>query len=373
MHKFFHVLQDTYVSSGSNTATTGVSERDQNFGKDAILELKKVFFNKTYDSNTRVLVQFDNTEIRNYISSSNIEIGNYSASLRLYESNGTQGLSEEYSISVHPILEQWAEGIGKFGDDPKTTEGCSYTFRTNANGVSQSWSTPGVTISDVSASFMTGSGHLTQSFKNESPDININITKILQAQLNGDIPNYGYLLKLSGSIETRSTSFEDLKFFSGQTNTIYNPRIELKHDDHVIATGSATGSLLPLDTTGAVDNYIYKKSFRESYKVDETVRFRFGARQRYITKTFNTSVQETSGSYIPEGSGSYSIVDLATGETVIPFSSYTTMSVDTTSPYFIQDLSGFYPQRAYKILVKVSYDNNEEYIFDDGYEFIVRN
>lgn len=371
MHKFFHVVQDTYISSGSNVGTTGVSERDQNFGKDAILELKKVFFNKTYNSNTRVLVQFNNTEIKNYISSSNISSGNYSASLRLYESNGTQGLSEEYSISVHPLLEQWAEGVGKFGDDPKTTDGCSYTFRTNVNDISQSWTTPGGTIADVSASFMAG--QLTQSFKNESPDININITSILQAQLDGVIPNYGFLLKLSGSIETRSTSFEDLKFFSGQTNTIYNPRIELKHDDHVIATGSATGSLLPLDTTGTVDNYLYKKSFRESYKVNETARFRFGARQRYITKTFSTSVQETSGSYIPEGSGSYSIVDLATGETVVPFSSYTTMSVDNTSPYFIQDLSGFYPQRAYKILVKISYDNNEEYIFDDGYEFIVRN
>ena len=371
MHKFFHVLQDSYVSSGSNIATTGVSERDQNFGKDAILELKKVFFDRSYDSSTRVLVQFDNTEILNYISSSNIEIGNYSASLRLYESNGTQGLSEEYSISVHPILEQWAEGVGKMGDDPKTTDGCSWTFRTNANGVSQSWSTPGVTISDVSASFMAG--QLTQSFKNESPDVDINITSILQAQLDGTIPNYGYLLRLSGSIETRATSFEDLKFFSGQTNTIYNPRIELKHDDHVIATGSATGSLLALDTSGASDNYIYKKGFRESYKVDETARFRFGARKRYIEKSFTTSVQSASGSYIPEGSGSYSIVDLATGETVIPFSSYTTMSVDSSGPYFIQDLAGFYPQRAYKVLVKVSYDNNEEYIFDDGYEFIVRN
>ena len=371
MHKFFHVVQDTYVSSGSNVGTTGVSERDQNFGKDAILELKKVFFNQTYNSSTRVLVQFDNTEIKNYISSSNISTGNYSASVRLYESNGTQGLSEEYSISIHPILEQWAEGVGKFGDDPKTTDGCSWIHRSKANNITQSWSTPGVTISDVSASFMAG--QVTQSFKNESPDIDINVTSILQAQLDGTIPNYGFLLKLSGSIESSTTSFEDLKFFSGQTNTIYNPRLELKHDDHVIATGSVTGSLLQLNTTGTVDNYLYKKSFRESYKVDETVRFRFGARKRYIDKSFTTSVQETSGSYIPEGSGSYSIVDLATGETVVPFSSYTTMSVDTTSPYFLQDLSGFYPQRAYKILVKVSYDNNEEYIFDDGYEFIVRN
>ena len=122
-----------------------------------------------------------------------------------------------------------------------------------------------------------------------------------------------------------------------------------------------------------IDNYLYKKAFRPGYKIDDKVKFRFGARARYITKTFSTSVQETSGSYIPEGSGSYSIVDQATGETVVPFSSYTTMSCDSTSPYFIQDLSGFYPQRVYKILVKISQDDGTTYIHDDDFEFIVRN
>ena len=369
MHKHFHATKDTFINSGSNSDTTGIDQKDQNYGQDQILQLSKKMYNESFDSNTRMLVQFDNVSIKNYISSSGIAIGDYSASLRMYEANGTQGLPASYSISVHPLIEEWDEGLGKSVDDPKTTQGCSYKFRKKSRdgNVEIEWSQAGGSY--LSSSALTA----VQNFDYQSPDINVDITDILQSQLNGEIENYGYLIRLSGSRERSSGSFEDLKYFSSNTHTIYNPKIELKYDDHVMATGSITGSLQALDTTGGVDNYLYKKSFRPAYKVDETVKFRFGARQRYITKTFSTSVQETSGSFIPEGSGSYSIVDLATGETVVPFSSYTTMSTDSTSPYFIQDLGGFYPQRMYKILVKVSQDDGTEYIFDDGFEFTVRN
>ena len=92
---------------------------------------------------------------------------------------------------------------------------------------------------------------------------------------------------------------------------------------------------------------------------------------RYIQKTFSTSVQTITGSYIPEGSGSYSIVDVATGESIIPFSDYTKLSCDSTSNYFIQWLNGFAPDRVYKILLKLNGDDGQEQIFDEGFEFIV--
>ena len=76
------------------------------------------------------------------------------------------------------------------------------------------------------------------------------------------------------------------------------------------------------------------KSLRESYKENERVKFRVGARKRYIQKTFSTSVQTVTGSFIPEGSGSYAIKDVATDEYIVPFSSYTSMSCDSESPYF---------------------------------------
>ncbi len=44
MHHFIFPTQDTWISSGSSTIT-GESFKDQNFGRDQILEVKKEFYN----------------------------------------------------------------------------------------------------------------------------------------------------------------------------------------------------------------------------------------------------------------------------------------------------------------------------------------
>jgi hypothetical protein len=124
--------------------------------------------------------------------------------------------------------------------------------------------------------------------------------------------------------------------------------------------------------SGLADNYLYMRGLREYYRENEKVKFRIGARKRYIQKTFSSSVQTISGSFITEGSGSYAIKDVATDEYIVPFSAYTSMSCDSESPYFIQWLSGFYPDRVYKILLKLRYDDGQEQIFDDDFEFIVK-
>jgi len=57
---------------------------------------------------------------------------------------------------------------------------------------------------------------------------------------------------------------------------------------------------------------------------------------------------------------------------MVPFSAYTTMSCDATSNYFIQWLNGFSQNRIYKILYKLNYDDGQEVIFDDDFEFKIR-
>jgi len=363
MHRYFFTTKDAFINSGSNE-TTGEDFKDKNTGQDEVLELKKVFFDRTFSYPTRILLQFDVDEIENYISSSVLP-STYKLNLRLYESEGTSGLTEEYKIAAYPVSESWSEGVGKESDRPKTTDGVSWKNRQYPYGGSEvAWTTGGGT-------YIAGD-EVSQSFSSESPDINMDITSLANKWFGGTNTNYGMLLRFSGSRETSTGSFEDLKFFSRQTNTIYSPKIELKWDDHLPATGSNTGSLTALDVGGTVENYLYPIHFREAYKENETIKFRFGARKRYIQKSFTTSVQSVSGSFIPHGSGSYSIIDMATNESVVPFSAYTTMSCDTTSNYFKQDLNAFEPNRAYKILIKVNHNDGQELIYDNDFEFILR-
>ena len=178
-------------------------------------------------------------------------------------------------------------------------------------------------------------------------------------------------IRFSGSQETDSSTFGHLKFFSSNTHTIYSPRLEVRWDDHSPCTGSNTGSLNELTMSGLADNFLYMRGLREEYREGERVKFRVGARKRYIQKTFSNSVQTVTGSFISEGSGSYAIKDVATDEYIVPFG-YTSMSCDSEGPYFNQWLDGFYPDRVYKILLKLNYDDGQEQIFDDNFEFIVK-
>ena len=364
--------KDSWISSGSNHIT-GESEKEKNFGGDEILELKKVFWNKAFDYPTRVLLQFDKTEIDNAVTDattlSGSAVTNQRYFLRLYEASGNSDMSSAYTLTANPVTQSWDEGIGKFGQEPNLKRKVSWINRTSSDNVytlDTAWDTPGGALN------LTQSYESSQSFSYESPDIEMDITSMVNGWRNSTFSNYGLLLKYSGSQETDDVTFGKLNFFSKNTHTIYSPRLEMRWDDHVACTGDNTGSLLQIDVTGSADNIIYAKNLQPKYRTTDKVKFRIGTRERYVNKTFSRSIYTISGSYIPEGSGSYSIVDVATGENVVPFSdSYTKLSCDSTSNYFIQWMNGLYPNRKYKILYKLKYDNGQQQIFDSNFEFDV--
>ena len=105
MHHFIYATKDAWISSGSNAGTTGISEKDQNYGKDQILELKKNFYNDSFDYPTRVLIDFSGTEF-NEMSKSIVDgtITNPKFYLRLYEAEGTTELTTtRYTLDFKPI------------------------------------------------------------------------------------------------------------------------------------------------------------------------------------------------------------------------------------------------------------------------------
>jgi|TARA_R110000824_G_scaffold241188_5_gene429891 hypothetical protein len=391
MHHFIYATKDAWISSGSSTIT-GESFRDQNFGQDEILELKKVFYNDSFDYATRVLVSFKGTEFTN-MSQSIVdgEIVDPKFYLRLYEAEGNQELSTTYKLASFPVSQSWDEGTGQFGDDPKTTLGVSWENRNNYVGATEvTWSTD-TGLPSQGGQYHSGSEYeASQSFDYQSPDINMEVTDIVNRWMDKSLDNNGFLVRFSGSQEEASGSdgsitFGQLKFFSSQTSTIYPPKLEVRWDDHTPCTGSATGSLLPASMSGEIDTILTMKHLRESYRESDKVKFRVSPRPRHVTKTFNTSVQTLTGSFIPEGSGSYSIIDVATNETIIPFSPFTPalranstatgssyLSCDGTSNYFVQWMNGFHPNRIYKIIYKLKFDDNQEILYDDGFEFKLR-
>ena len=144
MHHFIFPTQDTWISSGSSKID-GTSFKDQNFGRDQILEVKKEFYNSSFDYPTRVLVQFsgtDFTELSKSVADGTITSPKYY--LKLFEAEGNAEIQGDYTLSFQPISQSWTEGTGKDGDNPKNTNGCSFENRSNPiGGTTVPWATPG--------------------------------------------------------------------------------------------------------------------------------------------------------------------------------------------------------------------------------------
>ena len=243
----------------------------QNTGRDEILEISNINgINQLSSAEgdlpavNRALIQFDNSDLNNIITNT-VATSSYQVSLRLYLANAGN-LPLDYTIQAYPISQSWDMGTGRIADDPKTDNGCSWTFAGESG--SNRWTTTGFS-NYVTASFgstvggstwYTGS---TETFEGDlldpesgqvfdytsNKDINMFVTDTVRLWLTGSggIVNNGFVVKLDDTVEF-GTNFVSTNFFSMDTHTIYPPALEIKWDDSMVdnyfITGSGTGSIV---------------------------------------------------------------------------------------------------------------------------------
>ena len=150
-------------------------------------------------------------------------------------------------------------------------------------------------------------------------------------------------------VENSTLNYGTLKFFSGDSHTIFRPRLEAEWDDASWSTGSL--SALGLDELGNLD--VYMNSFRRQYKMGTVSKIRVKGRELYPARTFGTSSAYLDCAYFPSASSFYSIVDAKSNHTIIPFGSGSKLSCDSTSNFFKLRTSGLEPERYYNVLFKV--------------------
>jgi hypothetical protein len=389
--------QDTTLYCSNPTANTGL---------DAILEVSNKIGISGDPEVARYLIQFDQEEILDIYSN---KIGN--SSYEVYFKNfiaEAQGLNQNTFLELLPLAQSWNNGTGYYGDNPPEQDGASWTYA-NYNG-SAPWSTSGVYSGPSGDAFYTSSfssvcggsgggnwffdpsgsfyvtigyvlpgyvanaystGSVNISFGLRSPkDIEAKVTNIVNAWIGESIPNYGFIVKLTGSQEFNPSKYIQpiFKYYSVDTNTIYPPTLEFRWRDYeTVLTGSATGSIV---TTSNI-----KMSLAENPGVffpESVNRFQINVSPLYPTRTFQTSSIYTNLNYLPVSS-SYAIKDLATNEYVINFDdNYTQISSNGNGNYFDVYMSGLEPERYYKILIKTII-NGSTIIFDDSYYFKVIN
>jgi hypothetical protein len=356
MHKFF---------TSSFDASIYLQQPEQNAGRDEILEVGKLYYGSTKDI-ARALIKFDTGSIKSEITL--IGTGSWQTYLVLRSAN-SQEIPLEYSIYANAVSQSWTMGTGtKF--DNITSDGISWKYR---NGVS-TWQDNVTAGTAVFVAGTTGSanaeggtwyitGSATQSFNYEPDDIRMDVTNIVHQWISGSLPNNGFIVRHSLNSENDTLDYGILKFFSKETNTIYEPKLELVWDDSVFQTGSLT----PITGSNSLDAFENSKilvtNLQKEYFQNTKTKVRVKGRDLYPLKSFVSTFEYDQSKYLPTSSY-YQIEDYKTNEIVVPFGEYSKVSCDSKSNYFYLDTTAYSINRTYRLKIKVVIDGVSKIIDD---------
>jgi hypothetical protein len=346
MHKFF---------TSSYDASIYLQQPEQNAGRDEILEVGKLYYGSTKDI-ARTLIKFN---------IANMGIPSGSIVYLNLKSSQAEEIPLEYTIHANAVSQSWTMGTGgKF--DNITSDGVSWKYK---NGV-DAWqdNTAGGTAYYIAGT--TGSANAeggtwytasqaSQSYNYEDADVRMDVTNIVNHWLSGSFPNNGFIIHHSLENEENTLDYGVLKFFSKETNTIYEPKLEVVWNDTIISTGS----LAP--TTGSAEEgyKIVLTNLKNKYPANETIKIRVKGRDIYPLKSFGTTFEYDQTKYLPTSSY-YQLEDYKTGEVIYPFGEYTKISCDSTSNYFNMSLNTLPINRTYKLKIKI-FEGGISTIIDD--------
>jgi hypothetical protein len=370
-----------------------------NTGIDEVLEIEKIVSSSrsTNIYNSRVIIKFDLTNISNNIDTGTIPHATESNApkyyLNLYTVNA-ESLAYQYGLEAFPVSQSWDMGKGRRIDRGSIggvishdTDGASWNYRDGEHHFGTYWLTQSAASTQFEVNstgsystvpgggvWYTASGSASQSFDYEETDIRMDVSDIVNNWLTGSMPNDGFIIMRSGSTEVgihdeerSGKSYGKLQFFSTDTHTVYQPKLEVAWNDTSNSGGTNT-------ITVANDNIVDIRN-RGEYKKSDRVKIELIARPKFPAKTYATTSEALTKYRLPTFSY-WSVKDMITEETVIPFDSESTwISNGGDGSYFNIWMDQFYEERRYKFVFKAITGNynypTTETIYDNDYTFKV--
>ena len=368
---------------------------------------------------SRILIQFDLTSISSSLLTG--DINNGSKFFLKLKASSTSEVPLDYKIYAYPISKSWDMGIGRYDTDGIGSFGANWYYNTTQNTSSLWYSSTASTVtynfsdylltsslgsssfqnggatwfynvpstylqptSSTSSSFYnvySGSKYISsfcssslsgsslicsQLYSYSTSDIYMDVTPIVKSWICGCVPNNGFILISSLELVQSDDINSSIRFFSKETNTIYQPYLDVKWDDSVYSTGSL------VSLTGFNPYTVVIKNVGREYKFGSVPRINIFAREKAPLKNFVKGYQQSqylSSSLLPSNSY-YAIKDNESENFVIDFDDYTKLSCDGAIHYFRLDTTGLPVERYYRILIKTEIDG-EIVIFDNGNIFKV--
>jgi len=251
MYLALSASKDTYITNkiiGSSFRAT-----DANLGQAGTLDLFKL-----YDENTivgeinpielsRILIKFDYSTLTNLMSSKlDINNNSFKCNLVLSDVYGGQPTPTNFRLIVFPLSRSFDEGVGRDVAGFRDIDVCNFLTASVSDGTVEKWYVTGANkqgllgSSDIdiisSGNLNDGNGIVNlwreQLFTTGEEDLNVDITKIVSGTLAGLIPDFGFRISFSGSMETDEFTRFVKRFTSrNATNVGKRPKVVVTYSD----------------------------------------------------------------------------------------------------------------------------------------------
>jgi len=246
MFKVLYPVKDAYVQ---NRVVNGVAQVSGNVGKASSLDLFKLYgYTSTLVGSSsvpnvelsRLLIQFDLQPLRDLISQGLVDPGNasFSCRLHLYDVNGGQACPDNFNVQVAPLSASFDEGHGQDVVYYSDYDVCNWF---SSSLVSGSWLGAGCTSSSfypLPCDYFTGSNGFStvvqQTFVKGTEDLDVDVTQIISATLAGLLPDAGFRVAFSPTVEGDQHSYFVKRFASRHAyNVEKRPRLFVRFDNSI--------------------------------------------------------------------------------------------------------------------------------------------
>lgn len=241
MYKSIQADKDTYIT---NKIVRGLPKTGSNVGSAGSLDLFKLY-GATYSGSTpntelsRLLVHFDLEVLRELVSQGKIDFSDPSfwCRLTLKDVYGGQPTPTNFTVSVFPLSGSFEEGLGRDVVYYSDSDACNWV--SSSSGVS--WFITGCFKpcnaqlgggDYITSSTSIANTEATQYFKTGLEDLSVDVTTLVSATLAGELPDSGFRISFTNSIEGNSKTYFVKRF---GTHTTYDeskrPALKFGFDD----------------------------------------------------------------------------------------------------------------------------------------------
>lgn len=239
MYRTFNLLKDTYITDkiivGSGSVTSNV-------GQAGTLDLFKIWTQIASGSTptvekSRVLLQVNFPALQ-ALTGTVLDITNasFKCYLSLVDVYGGQTTPSNFTLSLVPLSRSWDEGRGSDVIAFRDLDSANWVTASVTSGTPTAWAVTGA--GGAGTDYLSGY-EVQQTFARGDENLLMDVTTLVSATLVGIIPDRGWRLSYSSSLEQDENSYFVKRFGSRHTlNPLLHPKLILKFDDYLQDDGN---------------------------------------------------------------------------------------------------------------------------------------